>query len=159
MWRAFVKMIMRLQDFPRIQNHSDIYILRIFEKTVTNQNSIHENFMNFPKRNQFTSFSHPISHSRKRDCNVANISLLFSSGCETGWKYLRIVCIRVREHEESRPFARRALHPLGICKISARTYADQKWPPWRQYHEGDPCRKTSRASTGRERKQWTVDTW
>jgi len=84
MWWAFVKMIMRLQDFPRIQNYADIYILQIFEKTVTNQNSIPENFKNFPKRNQFASFSRPISHFRKRDYNVANISLLFSSGCETG---------------------------------------------------------------------------
>jgi len=78
-----VKIIMSLRDLLRIQNHEDIYIFQIFEKTVTNQNSIHENVKKFPKRNQFTSFNRPISHFRKRDCNVANISLLFLSGCET----------------------------------------------------------------------------
>jgi len=120
-----MKITMSLQDLSRIQNHADIYILHICEKSVTNQSSIHENFK-FAKRNQFTSFSRPISHFRKRYCNVENISLLFLSGCETGCKCLRTLCSRVRAYEESRPFARRALHPLGICKISTRTYADQK---------------------------------
>jgi hypothetical protein len=73
---------MSLQDLLRIQNHENIYIFQIFEKTVTNQNNIHENVKKFTIRNQFTSFSRPASHFRKRDCNVANISLLFLSGCE-----------------------------------------------------------------------------
>jgi hypothetical protein len=64
-------------------NHKDIYIFQTFEKTVTNQNCFHENVKNFAKRNQFTSFSRPTSNFRKRDRNVANISLLFLSGCET----------------------------------------------------------------------------
>ena len=128
-----------------------LHISDIWEDSNKSKN-IHEKVKKFAKRNQFTSFSRPIFHFRKRDCNVANISLLFLSGCETAWKCLRIVCNRVRAHEESRPVARRALHPLGICKISTRTYADQKRPPWRRYHEADPCRKISRASIGRERK-------
>jgi hypothetical protein len=64
-------------------NHGDIYIFQVFEQTVTNQNCFHESVEKFAKRNQFTIFSRPISNFRKRDRNVANISFLFLSGCET----------------------------------------------------------------------------
>jgi hypothetical protein len=111
-----------------------------------------------------TSFIRPISYFRKRDCNVGKYFAYFLA-----WVWNLVYHIKVRTQAESvygqfaamferRPVARRALHPLGMCKISAHNYADQKWPPWRRYHEADPRRKISRASIGSERKQPVIDT-